>query len=88
MSAAIEFTGPRKDRFGGWSRNCRVAGADYSVSVQRDRPVTIPFKPRGKNRGWTWQGAVWSQGRCIWLGRVPGSLGVKGLLIKAGVCQP
>ena len=86
MTSRIEFTGNKVERFGGgWSRNCRVNGIDYSVSVTRGKSVRIPFKPRGKNRGWQWHGAVYSQGRCLWSGRVPGSIGVRGLLLEAQI---
>ena len=79
----IEFTSERRDTFQGWSRNCRVNGVDYCVSVTRGKSVRIPFKPRGKNRGWKWNGSVYSQGRCVWAGAVTGSIGVRGLLDEA-----
>lgn len=86
MTARIEFTTDRRDNpFGGWSRNCRVDGVEYQCSVKRGRPVRIPYKPRGKNRGWKWNGTVYSGGRYLWSGDVAGSIGVRGLLLEAGV---
>jgi hypothetical protein len=79
----IKFTSEKRETFAGWSRNCRLNGVDYSVSVKRGKAVRIAFKPRGKNRGWHWHGAVYSNGRCVWSGRVPGSIGVRGLLHEA-----
>lgn len=87
----IEFTTEkREDGFGGWARNCRLLGDDgltyeYCVSVRRGKSVRIPYKPRGKNRGWKWNGSVYENGRCIWSGNVPGSIGVRGVLCYAGV---
>lgn len=83
--STIEFTSERREDMRGWSRNCRVAGADYCCSVKRGKSVRIAFKPRGQNRGWHWHGAVYQNGRCLWSGRVPGSIGVRGLLLEAGV---
>jgi hypothetical protein len=81
----VEFTGDKIERMDGWSRNCRVSGVDYSVSVRRGKSVRIPYKPRGQNRGWHWHGAVYQNGQCLWSDRVPGSIGVRGLLLEAGV---
>lgn len=81
----IEFLSDKREDMSGWSRVCRVAGVDYQVSVRRGRSVRIPFKPRHKNKGWQWHGAVYSGGRCLWSDRVPGSIGVKGCLTEAGV---
>ena len=84
----IEFTSKRLDHFaGGWSRRCRVNGVEYHVSVRRGKSVRIPYKPRGQNRGWQWHGTVYSNGKCLWSGRVPGSIGVRGLLIEAEVIE-
>lgn len=84
------FTGPRREDVAGWSRTVRVGGQDYTVSVRRGRPVRIPYKPRGQNRGWQWSGSVYRTGFSpghVWSGRVPGSLGCRGLLIEAGVIE-
>jgi hypothetical protein len=85
----IEFTSDKRETLFGWSRNCRVGAADYAVTVQRGKSVRIAFKPRGQNRGWQWHGSVYmggpNGGRCLWSGRVDGSIGVRGLLIMAGV---
>lgn len=81
----IEFTGPKVENINGWSRNCRVNGVNYQVSVTRGKSVRIPYKPRGQNRGWRWHGTVYANGRHLWSDRVPGSIGVRGLLLDAGV---
>ena len=82
----IEFiTDRRESVFGGWYRNCKVDGIEYQCSVKRGKSVRIPFKPRGQNRGFHWHGSVYSGGKCLWAGRVPGSIGVRGLLIEADI---
>lgn len=83
--AMIQFTTEKIERFDGWSRNCCVNGVEYCVSVRRGKYVRIPYKPRGQNRGWHWNGSVYSNGRCLWSDRVPKSIGVRGLLLDAGV---
>jgi len=83
---AIMFTSEKRTSFlGGWSRDCEVAGIRYQVSMRRGKSVRIAFKPRGQNRGWHWYGIVYSEGKQLWEGRVPGSLGVRGILAEAGV---
>lgn len=78
--------GPKVTADDGWSRKCWVAGgAEYYVSVRRGKAVRIPYKPRGQNRGWHWHGSVFCAGRRVWSDRVPGSIGVRGLLKEAGV---
>jgi hypothetical protein len=82
------FTSERRDTVGGWSRCVRVGEQEYAVSVKRGKSVRIPYKPRGKNRGWHWHGAVYRIGAnagFVWQDRVPGSIGCRGLLIEAGV---
>lgn len=82
----IEFTTERTENpFGGWARNVRVGDVEYQVSVRRGKSVRIPYKPRGQNRGWHWHGSVYAGGKCLWSGRVPGSIGCRGLLEEAGV---
>lgn len=84
----IEFTSDRYESGGGWSRNVKVGELEYAVSVSRDKPARIAFKPRGQNRGWTWVGRVFRIGDNagqIWSGDVAGSIGARGLLIRAGV---
>ena len=83
MADKIEFTSDKRETFQGWSRNCRVGGTEYCVSVRRGKSVRIAYKPRGKNRGWQWYGSVYSNGKCLWSGRVPGSIGVRGVLDEA-----
>lgn len=85
MKNSFQFTGPKRVTMSGWSRTCRYCGFDYHVSVQRGKSVRIAFKPRGQNRGWHWHGSVYREGKCVWSGRVPKSLGVRGLLKEAGV---
>lgn len=85
----ITFTGQRFNKmFGGWTRTCKVGEQEFYCSVTKGKSVRIPFKPRGQNRGWQWHGEVCritsNHGR-VWSGRVPGSIGVRGLLIEAGV---
>jgi hypothetical protein len=87
MSAQIEMLAPKLEKMDGWSRRCRVNGVEYHVSVQRGRSVRIAYKPRGQNRGWHWHGSVYSDGKCLWSDRVPKSIGVRGLLLDAGVIQ-
>lgn len=82
------FTGPRVDSFSGWSRTVKVRDQEYAVSIRRGKSIRIPYKPRGKNRGWQWWGSVYrianNHGK-VWEDRVPGSLGCRGLLVEAGV---
>lgn len=81
--------GPKRDDgWGGWSRPVLVEGVTYHVRVQRGNPVRIPFKPRGENRGFIWNGTVVdADGRYVWSGHVAGSIGARGLLRAAGVIQ-
>lgn len=86
----LTFTSDKREDFNGWSRTCELIGDDgltyrYQVSVRRGRAVRIPYKPRGKNRGWKWNGTVFENGKQIWAGPVSGSIGCRGLLIEAGV---
>ena len=83
----ITFTSERRDAmFGGWSRGVQVGEHRYICSVRCGKSIRIPYKPRGKNRGWQWHGAVYEYGGgCLFAGRVPGSIGCRGLLIEAGV---
>jgi len=85
------FTGPKRDNpFGGWSRTVKVGEQEYSVSMKRGKSVRIPYKPRGENKGYHWYGSVYrisSNSGHVWTDRVPGSLGVKGLLIEAGIVE-
>lgn len=61
-------------------------GRVVRVSVVRDRRVRIPYKPRGKNWGWTYVGYVWDgDGKRLLCESVGGSIGVRGLLKLAGL---
>jgi hypothetical protein len=82
----IEFTSETQSGlFGDWSRKCRVSGRDFHCSVRRGKAVRIPYKPRGRNMGWQWHGSVYCDGKCLFSGKVPKSIGVRGLLIEAGI---
>lgn len=84
------FTSERREMFAGsgWSRNVRVGDQEYTCSVRRGKSVRIPYRPRGKNIGWKWHGAVYKVGGGrVWEGMVPGSVGCRGLLIEAGVLE-
>lgn len=86
----MTFTTDRRETFGGWTRNVKIDGQEYALSVKRGKAVRIAYKPRGQNRGFQWQGSVYRMGaesRCIWAGRVIGSIGCRGLLIEAGILQ-
>ena len=39
---AIEFTTDKREYLGGWTRNCRVGGVDYCVSVKRKSHCSNP----------------------------------------------
>jgi hypothetical protein len=80
-----ELIGPKHESISGWTRTCSVDGTLYSVVVSRGKSVRIRYKPRGQNRGWQWHGSVYANGRCLWSGRIPGSLGARGILIEAGI---
>lgn len=84
----IEFTGPRIETIAGWARTVRVGDQEYGCSVRRGKSVRIMYKPRGQNRGWHWHGSVYRIGANaghVWTGRVPGSIGCRGLLHEAGI---
>jgi hypothetical protein len=87
----MTFTSAKREDVSGWSRNVMVGDQEYAVSVRRGKSVRIPYKPRGKNRGFHWHGSVYKIGKnCgqVWSDRVPGSIGCRGLLIEAGVIDP
>ncbi len=86
--AALTFTSEKKENFSGWSRTVKIGEQEYSVSMRRGKMVRIRYKPRGQNKGFHWYGSVYKIGSnhgLVWEGRVPGSLGVRGILIDAGV---
>lgn len=43
----------------GWARSVKVGDQEFRVTVVRGKPVIIPYKPRGQNRGWHWYGSVY-----------------------------
>ena len=81
----IVFTSEKRDNFMGWSRTVKIGEQEYALSVQRGKSVRIMYR---KKRGFHWHGSVYrirsNEGR-VWVGRVPGSIGCRGLLIEAGV---
>ena len=83
----IVFTGEKRENFQGWSRTVKVGDQEYAVSVRRGKSVRIMYR---KERGWHWNGSVYrihgNEGH-VWSGRVPGSIGCRGLLIEAGVIE-
>ena len=80
----ITFTSEKREGlFGDWSRSVKVGEQQYVCSVRRGKSVRIPYH---KKRGWQWHGSVYQYGGgCLFAGRVPGSIGCRGLLIEAGV---
>lgn len=72
----------------GWSREVTLEdGRVYRVGVERGKAVRIAQKPRGENIGHKYWGFVVSasDGREVWRGDVPGTLGARGLLWSSGV---
>lgn len=83
------FTSEKRENFGGgWYRTVKVGEQEYSVAVKRGKMVRIPYKPRGQNHGYHWYGSVYkistNSGR-VWEDRVPKSIGVRGMMIAAGI---
>jgi hypothetical protein len=79
---------PKVESAFGWHRRVQVDGRTVCCSVTRDRKVRIPFKPRGPGAfGWRYSGSVRDSetGECLFSGRVVGTLGVRGLLKRAGL---
>lgn len=74
---------------GAWYREATVGGIMYRVSMSHGKRVRIPYKPRGPGAyGFHWYGLVRdADGHRIWSGRAPKSLGVRGMLIVAGVIE-
>lgn len=62
-------------------------GRKLHLSLEKDKRVRIPYKPRGANWGWTYVGTVRENGKILRADKVAGSLGVRGLLIMAGVIE-
>jgi hypothetical protein len=81
--------GTRTERSdGGWQQTVVAGDRQYLVGVHPYKRVRIPYKPRGHNMGWQHLGFVRSTdegARFDWSEKVPGSLGVQGLLTDAGV---
>lgn len=78
-----------RSRTGEWSQQVEVAGRRYYVRVGRGRSVRIPYKPRGHNIGFRWYAEVYSVDphAKVWDGEVGKSLGVRGILIDAGIVR-
>ena len=74
----------------GWARTATLAdGRVFYVSVRRGKRVRIPYKPRVENVGFHWWAEVYepatkNRSRSF---RVSKSLGVRGILIDAGVIE-
>lgn len=79
----------KPDGQGGWAASVEVPGRGvYRVRLMRGRPVTIPYKPRGQNRGWERAGAVYdAAARCVWSGLVTKSTGARWMLEQAGLVE-
>jgi len=78
----------RRESFRNWYRTVTFDdGRVFVVGVERGKPVRIPFKPRGQNRGFQWWGVVRdATGRTVWTDRLSsGTVGVRGLLMRAGL---
>lgn len=87
MSAFV-FDGPERETVSGRYRNVLIGEARYFLGVERGRPVRIPYKPCGENRGHKWNGFVRnSEGRTLWAGEVSKSQGYRGLLKCAGLIE-
>jgi len=90
MTGALNFTGPKRELLDGWAREVVIGDQKYACRVKRGESVRIPYKPRGKNRGWIWYGSVYRMsepfGR-LWEDRVPSSIGCRGLLSRAGLLE-
>lgn len=72
----------------GWSRKVTVDGVSYVVGIERGKRVQIPFKPRG-TYGYKYFGFVRNAaGKEVWSAAVGGSLGAKGLLMRASIVWP
>ncbi len=87
---AYSFDGAVRDQGdGSWHRNVIVNGWRYTCGVEKGKRVRIRFKPQGQNVGNEWWGIVRDQAcRVVWSGKVGRTLGVRGLLIRAGLLCP
>jgi len=74
--------GEKKTSAWGWSRTVTVDGVEYRVGVERGRPVRMAYSSR---HGFRWSGWVKTGGRTIWGDEIPGGIGARGLLKRAGV---
>ncbi len=86
MTGKVLEVGPRRPIFaGGWSAQVTLRGVQYNCAVERGKSVRIPFMPRGRSRGWQWWGTVRRRedARAVFYGRVPKSIGARGLLKAA-----
>lgn len=69
-----------------WFRTVEVAGVCYRVGRYRaSGPRRIAYSAK---RGYRWAGVVMRDGRTLWSNEVPKSIGVRGILLRAGVLQP
>lgn len=79
--------GPKQDKTFGWARTATLEdGRQFRVFVSRGKRVRIPYKPCGENIGYHWHADVYEVGkRHLDYFQIPKSLGVRGILKRAGV---
>ena len=85
MKRGYRIVEKRVNSRGGWQATVEVdslPGADVQVAISQGRRVRQAY---GGGYGFKWHGYVWVDGRSGKLNgyRVPGSLGVRGLLIDS-----
>jgi len=77
-----------KDIFnkGEWSQEVDVAGTRYRVRIIRGRRVRVAYSAKWGNK---WYGEIYNvaSSKRIWDAEIPGSLGVRGMLLDAGLVQ-
>ena len=85
--SVVKVLDPRREGLRGWYAKVEVSGSVYFVGVERGNRVRIPYKPRGAGAyGFQHWGLVRdAQAKPLFYDRVPGSLGIRGLLRAAGV---
>ena len=80
----------KRTSMSGWARTATLSdGRVFHVNVRKGKTVRIPYKPRGENIGFHWWAEVYepatkNRSRSF---RVSKSLGVRGILIDAGVIE-
>ena len=81
--------GPKREGLGCWSRDVEIGGRRYTCSVTRGQRVVIPYKRRGENIGFHWNGRIYDRERGVevWHGRVFKSDGCLFMLRCAGLVE-